>query len=137
VQADWMAPSRLTAILIGLFAALSLIIACLGIGSVVTFTVAERTQEIGIRSALGATPREMLGLIIRQALPLLAGGLALGLAVSLGLTRLIANQLFGVAPNDPPTLIAVAAAFVAVFILSALIPALRAARIDPILALRG
>jgi putative ABC transport system permease protein len=137
VQADWLAPSRLTAVMVGLFAALALVIAALGVGSVVAFAVAERTQEIGIRSVLGATPGEILGLIVRQTLPLLVGGLALGVLASLWLTRLLASQLFGVAPNDPATLAAVAAAFAAVFVFSALVPARRAARIDPVLALKS
>jgi putative ABC transport system permease protein len=136
VQADWMAPSRSTALLIALFATLALIIAALGIGSMVAFSVTERTHEIGIRAALGATPRTILNLIVGQALPLLAVGLVLGVLGSLVLTRVLASLLFGVAPNDPVTLAAVAAVFAAVFVLSALAPARRAAKIDPILALK-
>jgi putative ABC transport system permease protein len=136
VQTEWVAPSRLTAVLVSLFAVLAAAIAVLGIGSLMTFTVAERTQEIGIRAALGATPGEIQNLILRQALPLLAAGLALGALTSLWLTRLLAGLLFGVAPNNPATLAAVAAAFTIVFVLSALVPARRAARIDPLLALK-
>ncbi len=137
VQADWLAPPRLTAVLIGLFALLAAAIAALGVGSLISFVVAERTHEIGIRAALGATPGEIRSLILRQALPLLAAGLVLGILGSLWLTRLLARLLFGVAPGDPVTLAAVVVALSAVFVLSALFPARRAAGIDPLLALKA
>jgi putative ABC transport system permease protein len=136
VRADWLAPSRLTAVLAGFFSVLALVLAALGVGSVVAFGVAERTHEIGIRTALGSSAAEIVGLILRRALPLLAAALALGLLGSLSLTRLVAGLLFGVAPQDPATLAAAGAVLAATFVLCALVPARRAARIDPVLALR-
>jgi putative ABC transport system permease protein len=104
---------------------------------VVAFAVAERTQEIGIRAALGATPNEILRLILCRILGLLAVGLALGSFASLSLSHLLSSLLFGVTPNDPAILAAVAAALIVVFIFSALVPARRATRIEPLLALRA
>ncbi|HYG61230.1 MAG TPA: FtsX-like permease family protein, partial [Thermoanaerobaculia bacterium] len=136
VQDEWIAPSRLTAALVGLFAILASVIAALGIGSVVAFAVAERTHEIGIRAALGASPRQLLGLVVQRTLPLLVVGLILGGLGSLWLTRLMSGLLFGVEPGDPVNLAAVALAFAVVFVIATLLPARRAARIDPLLALK-
>ncbi len=136
VQDEWIAPSRLTAALVGLFAILASVIAALGIGSVVAFAVAERTHEIGIRAALGATPRQLLGLVVQRTLPLLVVGLILGGLGSLWLTRLMSGLLFGVEPGDPVNLATVAFAFAVVFMIAALLPARRATRIDPLLALK-
>jgi predicted permease len=136
VQDEWIAPSRLTAVLVGLFAVLAAVIAALGIGSVVAFAVAERTHEIGIRAALGATPRQLLGLVVQRTLPLLVVGLVLGVVGSLWLNRLMSNLLFGVEPGDPTNLAVVALGFAVVFVIAALLPARRATRIDPLLALK-
>jgi ABC-type antimicrobial peptide transport system permease subunit len=104
---------------------------------VVSYFVSQRTQEIGVRLALGATPRDVVGLVIRQALTPVTIGLAAGIAGALAATGVLSSQLFGVSPRDPITLVAVSVAFVAVAVLASWVPARRAARIDPTRALSG
>jgi ABC-type antimicrobial peptide transport system permease subunit len=99
--------------------------------------VVQRTREIGIRIALGALPREILGLVLSQGAWLAGLGIVAGLAVALGATRLLAGLLFGVGPTDPATLIATATALAIVAALASLLPALRAIRTDPVEALRA
>jgi putative ABC transport system permease protein len=131
-----LAPVSLTALLLALFAALAATIAVLGISGVVASSVAERTHEIGIRSALGAGRSSLLGTILWQGMTPVVIGLLLGVAGALALTRFLASILFGVVPNDLLTYIAVAALLLAASALACLVPARHAMKIDPLLALR-
>src|ERR1019366_5186476 len=112
------------------------VLATVGIYGVISLSVAERTREIGIRMALGAARREVLTLILRQALPLIGAGLAIGFAASLVLTRWLATLLFEVAASDPATSVAVAVLLASVALAATAIPARRAASLDPMAALR-
>jgi putative ABC transport system permease protein len=123
--------------LLVIFAALALGLAAVGIASVVAYAVTQRTQEIGVRMALGASSREVLQLILGQGMRLVIFGLGLGLAASLGLTRLLASQLFGVGNADPITLGASAGVFIIVSLLACWFPARRATKISPLEALRA
>ena len=132
-----LAPRRLTLWLFGTFAGVALALASAGVYGVVSYLVAQRRREMGIRLALGARGADVVGLVMRQGARLTALGLALGLAGALALTRLLAGLLYGVPPRDPPTLAAVAALLALVATLAAYVPARRAARADPMLAVRG
>jgi putative ABC transport system permease protein len=127
---------RLTVVLVGGFAVLALVLASVGIYGVISYSVTQRTREIGVRMALGAAPREILGMVLRSGLLLTLVGIALGLAAGLGLTRLIQSLLFGVSATDPATFVVVPLLLTAVAALACLIPARRAARVDPMIALR-
>jgi putative ABC transport system permease protein len=118
------------------YSALALVIAALGIFGVVTYQVAQRSNEFGVRMALGATPNALLRLILLQAGRLVLLGLAIGLAVSLATNRLLASQLFGLSPHDPFMLIGASALLLTVALLASLWPARRAAKVDPVEALR-
>lgn len=119
------------------FAILAVALAALGIASVVAFSVMQRTQEIGVRMALGAQPHNVLQLILGQGMKLVLLGLGLGLVASVGLSRLLTSQLFGVSAADPLTLVASAVVFAAVSLLACWIPARHATRINPVEALRA
>jgi predicted permease len=131
---DWQ--KRFTAILLGLFAALALGLAVTGIYAVLSYTVSQRARELGLRMALGAPPRQVVILVLRGAVGLVGLGIAAGLAGAAGLARALQSQLYRVEALDPSTYTAVSALLAAVAIGAALAPALRAARIDPIRALR-
>jgi putative ABC transport system permease protein len=137
VLSDSVAQPRFYAILLGSFAAMALVIAALGIYGVISYTVSQRTRELGIRIALGAQRDRVVRLVIRQGLGLTLAGIVIGIAGAYGLTRLIASLLFGVAPADPLTFGAVAAIFVIVACLASYLPARRAAAVDPIIAMRA
>jgi putative ABC transport system permease protein len=132
-----IAPSRLTAILFGIFAALAFVLAALGIGGLVAFGINQRTQEIGIRLALGAPRPELLRQVVRKGVMLVMAGVALGVFAALALTRVLDTLLFGVTPSDPLTFVVVALLLLSVAIVACLIPARRALRIDPVTALRA
>lgn len=121
---------------LGLFAAIALLLAAIGIYGVMSYSVEQRTHEIGIRAALGANRRDTLTFVLLQALRMAAGGIAAGIAASFGLTRLLSAQLFGVKPSDPLTFAAAPIILLAVALAAACIPALRASRVDPLIALR-
>jgi predicted permease len=127
---------RIVATLTGVFAALALVLSAVGLYSVIAYAVAQRTPEIGIRMALGAQARQVVGMVMRGGLRLVAVGLVVGLAAAAGAARLIQTLLFQVQPLDPWIYAAVAVLFGVVASLACLVPSLRAARIDPLVALR-
>ncbi len=131
-----VAPRRFIMMLIGLFAALALMLTAVGIYGVVSFSVSQQTREIGIRIALGAPRRTVLGHVLRQGTLVALVGIAIGLAGSFGLTQLIANQLFGVSATDPTTFVIVATLLMLVTLTACYLPARRATKVDPMAALR-
>jgi putative ABC transport system permease protein len=131
-----MRDKRILAAVLGVFAFVATTLAAIGIYGVMAYAVAQRTREIGIRMALGASPGKVLRLIGGRAAVLIALGLLLGLAGALGLSRLIASQLWGIQPTDPATFMGVSLLLIAVAVLACLVPARRAIRIDPTEALR-
>jgi ABC-type antimicrobial peptide transport system permease subunit len=130
------AARRLTMILLAAFAVLALALACVGIYGVISYFVGQRTQEIGIRMALGAQRRDILHLVLGEGAKMAMLGAVIGIAASLGLTRLMAKQLFGVSAHDPMTYASVAALLVLVALAACYVPARRAARVDPMTSLR-
>jgi putative ABC transport system permease protein len=135
-RADSIAAPRLTANLLGLFALLALAIAAAGIGGVMALAVSQRTHEIGVRMAIGARPAEIVRMILSQGMGLALVGVALGVASAFALTRAVKSFLFGVTPNDPATFLGVAAVLAAAALAACYLPARRAARVDPLRALR-
>lgn len=122
--------------LLSVFAAVSLLLAVIGVYGVMSYTVAQHTREIGIRMALGARPRSILKLIMGRGVVLVSIGVIVGVLASFGLTRFIENMLFGVTPTDPITFVIIVTILGAVALLACLIPAQRAMRVDPIVVLR-
>jgi ABC-type antimicrobial peptide transport system permease subunit len=118
-------------LLLGIFAAIALVIASAGIYGLSAYAVARRTQEIGIRLALGASSAQILGLVLRHGLVLILIGAGLGVAGALALTKVMSGFLFGISATDPPTFLAVLLLFAGVALLSTYIPARRAAMLDP------
>lgn len=127
---------RLIATLSTAFGVLATLLAVIGLYGVMAYTVARRTREIGVRMALGAVPGHVVWLVMREVLVLVGSGIALGLAAAFGLSRLITSQLYGLTPNDPLTIAGAAAILGVVALLAGYIPARRATRVDPTLALR-
>jgi len=128
---------RLSSVLIALFAALAALLAVVGIYGVMSYSVTQRTREIGIRVAVGAGAPSVLGLVLREAVALAVAGLAAGLAAAFGLTRILASQLYQVSATDPLVLGAAAAGILAVSLAASFVPAWRALRVDPLIALRA
>lgn len=120
----------------GAFGLLALVLAAVGLYGVVSYGVEERRHELGVRLALGAQPGQVRRLVVWQGMTLTLTGLAIGTAGALALSRLVTHLLYGVTPTDPITFAGVCAMFAAVAALASLIPAGRAARVDPIVALR-
>jgi predicted permease len=137
VRAESIEARRLTGMLIGLFAALAVAITAAGLAGVIAFSVTQRTQEFGVRMALGASRAAVLGMVLGQALKLVAVGLALGIGGALASGRLMRSLLFEVEPTDLATYAGVAVAFLAVAALACTMPARRAASVDPMVALRN
>jgi hypothetical protein len=127
---------RFSLTLLGVFAALALLLASIGIYGVISNIVAQSTNEFGVRMALGAQPKDVLRLVLSRGVRLDFLGVAVGVAVALPLMRLLANQLFGVSSADPLTFVGVGVLLTAVALLACFIPALRATRVDPLVALR-
>jgi predicted permease len=134
--ADSVGDQRLHTALLGIFAAVGLAAALLGVYGVVSYSVARRTQEIGVRMALGAARADILRMVLRQGLTLVTWGAAIGTAGALAATRAIASELYGVTPTDPATFAAAIALMLLVGCLACWIPARRAVRVDPLIALR-
>jgi len=136
VLARALAPRRLSMILLGVFAGLALVLACVGIYGVISYLVGQRTHEIGVRIALGAQRSDVMRMILGEGAKMALVGVVAGLAAAFGLTRLMANQLFGVTAHDPLTYAAVAVLLMLVAIFACYVPARRAMRLDPVAALR-
>jgi putative ABC transport system permease protein len=131
-----LAQPRFRTFLFGAFAAMALVLAATGIFGVISYTVSCRTNEIGIRVALGASRRTILGMVLRETLLLAFAGLALGVPSALVASRLLGHMLFGVSANDPATLAAVAITLAGVAALAGYVPARRAMLVDPMVVLR-
>jgi ABC-type antimicrobial peptide transport system permease subunit len=131
-----LAPRRFVVTMLAIFAALALLLAIIGLYGVTSYSVAQRTQEIGIRMALGARRSEILGMVIRQGMWLTGGGVLVGLAAALALSQLLRSQLFQVSPFDPLTFGLTAVVLIAAELAACSIPAQRATRVDPMEALR-
>ena len=137
VVADTMAPSSFTGLLLALFAALAVVLAAIGIYGLLSYLVSQRTREIGIRMAIGASHRDVLSLVLRKGLLLTGCGVAAGLTLAFGATRLMQALLYGVGPLDLVTFAAVPAILLVVAVAASYVPAARAARVSPLLALRS
>jgi putative ABC transport system permease protein len=131
-----VAQRRVQTLLLGGLSSLALLLACVGIYGVLSYLVAQRTREIGIRVALGAIGADVFRAIAGQGLGLTATGIAIGFAASLALTRLLGSLLFQVTGTDPVTYLSAASLFATVALIACLVPASRAARVDPMVALR-
>ena len=128
---------KFTMLLLSIFAGAALLLAAIGLYGVISYSVAQRTRELGIRIALGAQRGDVLRLILRQGMAVVAAGVIFGVAASLGLTRLIASLLYGISANDPLTFLLFSVALVLVAFIACWLPARRAARVDPVIALRA
>jgi ABC-type antimicrobial peptide transport system permease subunit len=131
-----IASKRFTMLLLGAFAGLALLLASIGIYGVLSYLVAQRTQEIGVRMALGAERFHVLRMILRDGARMTLLGIGIGVVAALGLTRLMSTMLFGVKASDPPTFIVVTFTLCAIALLACYIPARRAMNVDPMVALR-
>jgi predicted permease len=136
-QSATLASPRLTTDLLAVFAGLALVMAATGIGGIMALTVSQRLREIGIRMAMGAKPRDILKMVLRQGLGLGLAGIVIGLLAAIGLTRLLETLLFEISPTDPITLATVGLTLVCAAVISCLIPARSAAKTDPLVALRS
>jgi putative ABC transport system permease protein len=136
IKAESVADDRIRTLLLGIFAAIALLLSAIGLYGVIAFTVTQRTREIGIRAALGATPRNVLWVVLRGGLSLTGLGLLIGFVASLGLSRVLSSMLFQVPLFDPVTIGVVVVVLVAMALLACCLPARRATKIDPIIALR-
>jgi predicted permease len=134
--ASSLAPRRFVVTALGVFAGVALLMAVIGLYGVIAYAVTQRTQELGVRMALGAQSREILSLVLRQGMRLAGAGAAIGFVASLLLNRLVRNQLFHVSSFDPLTFALTAALLIAAALLASYIPARRATRVDPMVALR-
>jgi ABC-type antimicrobial peptide transport system permease subunit len=131
-----VAQRRFQMVLLVLFAAVAVALAVIGIYGVLSYTVSQRTSELGLRIALGADPRNIMSLVLKQAAWLMAAGLLFGIGGAYALTRYLNSLLFGVSSNDAFTYVAAAGLLAAVSIVASMVPARRGSRVDPIVALR-
>jgi putative ABC transport system permease protein len=133
---DSLAPQQVSAIMVTLFGVVALLLACLGLYGVLAYSVSQRTHEIGLRMALGAKRRDVLKLIVGQGFTLTLFGVGIGIVGAVAVTRLLAGLLYGVKPTDLLTFAAVSLLLTAVALLASFIPARRATKVDPMVALR-
>jgi putative ABC transport system permease protein len=136
VFSDSVTTRRFNLLLVGVFALTALLLAIAGVFGVLAYSVAQRTREFGVRIALGASPRAILRMVLAQGMLTIAIGTAIGLAGSFALTRTMRSLLFEISPNDPLTIAGVAVLLVLIAALASYIPARRATRVDPTIALR-
>jgi ABC-type antimicrobial peptide transport system permease subunit len=136
VIGDSLARQRFSMTLLGAFAAVALLLASIGLYGVISYLVGQRTQELGVRIALGAGRKDILSLVVNHGMKMALAGVAIGLIAAFGLTRLIENMLYGVSATDPATFAVIALLLVAVALAACLAPAWRATKVDPITALR-
>jgi putative ABC transport system permease protein len=132
-----MAGDRLLAVLLGTFAGLALLLAAIGLFGVLSYAMAQRNRELGIRLALGAQRSDVLRLVARETVPMVGSGVIIGLVAALGLTRFVRTMLYQVQPNDPATFAAVAITLAIVALVASFVPARRASRVDPVIAIRN
>jgi ABC-type antimicrobial peptide transport system permease subunit len=136
IKEQALAPNRVQSTLMGIFGTVALLLSGIGIYGVISYSVAQRTHEIGIRAALGASAGSLLRLIVSRGLVLALIGLVIGVGGALGLTRVMERLLYGVGARDPMTMSSVAVVLAAVAVSACYIPARRATRVDPLVALR-
>jgi putative ABC transport system permease protein len=134
---DSLAQSRFSTMLLTVFGAIALLLAAIGVYGVISYGVAQRTQEIGIRMALGARHADVLAMVVRHGAKLAGVGMVVGLAGALALSGLLSTLLFRVSPTDPPTFAGGIVVLMTVAVMAAALPARRAARTDPMVALRS
>ncbi len=137
VVADSLSDRRFNATLLTIFAGLALVLASVGVYGVISYSVSQRTAELGLRLALGAKRREVLAMVVRQGMVLVGGGIALGLAGAFAAGRFLSSLVVGITVRDPVTFAGVALALLAVALLATWLPARRATRVDPVVALRS
>jgi putative ABC transport system permease protein len=134
---DAMAQPRFSMLLVSAFGAVALSLACIGLYGAVSYSVADRTTEIGIRIALGAERRRILAMVLQQAMRVTGAGIGIGVLIAFVMLRTMSSFLYGIESTDAPTFIVVASALFAVALLACAVPARRATRVDPIVAMRA
>lgn len=137
LTAQSIARTSFTLVLLGLAAGVALLLGLIGVYGVISYSVSQRTPELGMRMALGARSEDVTGMVLRQGLVLSLVGLTIGLALALSLTRVMTSLLFDISPRDPVTFTVVPVVLVVVALLASYVPARRAARVDPMVALRA